>query len=145
MAVFLQRLGEIRHEFGLKKKDFENAIGMKNTSRWGKTVFSVEQDTLQIIAHKFDKSINWLLGNDSAVYQFKEEEKVKYDSTGTAYIKVEIFQIVFNNMMGVIDEKELILNNVQKTNLLKKLLDYYVTKEEIPDKIIVEKFLLFED
>lgn len=144
MDFFLKRLEEIRQEFGLKKKDFENAIGMKNTSRWGKSVFSVEQDTLQIIAHTFDKSINWLLGSDNAMELLPEEDKTKYDSTGTATIKIGILGIILDNMMNVIEDKELKLSNVQQNNLLKKLLDYYVTKAEIPDKIIIKKFLLLE-
>lgn len=98
MAVFLQRLGEIRKEFGLKKKDFENAIGMKNTCRWGKTVFSVEQDTLQIIANTFDKSINWLLGSGPQIGrdQPPQEKILAEEKTPKEKLKDQVVDLVLD-------------------------------------------------
>ncbi|MBU4231909.1 MAG: hypothetical protein KKF43_05190, partial [Proteobacteria bacterium] len=65
MDIFLGQIAKIKKEFGLNRKKFENAIGMKNTGRWGKEVKSVELDTLRIISERFNKSLDWLLKEEN--------------------------------------------------------------------------------
>ena len=148
MDIFLKRINEIRDEFGLKKRmDFEKQLGMKNTSRWGKTVHSVEQDTLQLIAEKFNKSINWLLGYDEGTHHLKESETALSMGRNISVTRVEsLIDIEIKRIIEeVILEEDIKLNDSQKSRLVSKCFEYFGFQRKLPDKSFIKKYLLLED
>src|SRR4030043_102675 len=80
IKVFVDQISQIMKELGFDRQEFEKRLGLKNTSRWGKTVKSVDMDTVQFICETFNKSLDWLIFGKEPLLSTGEAAPDFYDN-----------------------------------------------------------------
>lgn len=139
--IFVEQVAQIRRELGLSRKEFETRLGIKNSGRWGKTVKSVEMDTVQFICETFNKSLDWLVFGKEPGLVAGEAAPQLYDARPLKDLNETLLTLVIATVEEYQKQEKTKILPVQKSRLITLLYEHCHKNKERPTTFLVERYL----